>query len=909
VSDNELAAFVEGGIEPARRAEILGEVASCSTCRALLHDCLLTTAGKRAELDLPAEVAGYVLGDVLGAGSGGVVVRARDPVLDRDVALKLVRTAGDHALREARTLATLRHPAVVQVYATGVVENLGYVAMELVDGPSLAARIARGRVPWREAVGLFTDVAAGLAAIHAAGLVHRDVKPGNLLVDGDRLRIADFGLAVRGASDALAGTLPYLAPEVLANGAASAKSDQYAMFAALFEAITGTRPYRELDRRALRAAAEHGHPTWPSPVPIAVRRVVERGLAPKPDARFADAAEARAALRALLVRKRWPLFVAAGVIAAGAATTFAFRSTDCESTPAWAATIDAHLGAPRETLHRLSAALAQANIGACHDPAKRACLASVDRRVAALLSSKVDPADLDRAVNDLPEPATCRAAATVPAASAFELVSLANAQAALAARNPRLAITRVAMLTSGDAELVRGQALLDLDDDVAAVAAFRRVAAIAGSRDDLAIGAANGLAIAIGIREHETAAGEAYAVAAYAAATKLGDTRAAGIARRTIGWLAFQAGDAPRANRELRTAVDLLRAADAPLEAAIAELQLGKVARAKGDFKTASAHVEVAYELRRTTLGADHPDSIAIDTDRAAIDSANGNPAHARALMEHAIARIEQIYGPNDRALSAPLSALASALNASGDFAGAEKQLTRVLAIDRATYGEIDRSVANDYMNLGGMRVVAGKFDEAVALYRAGLASIRSLLGDQHPDVATFYSSLSGGLGSGGHYVEAADALGHAIELWRAHPGHDDDLARALAIRSLIEQGLHELAPARRDAEDAVAMLTRVHGPDHVALVSAYSALGQADFAAKDLTGARTALEHAIAIHAAHDAKPRQTVEERVVLAHVLWAQGNHAAATALGKQALVDLAAPDSALAHQVQAWLRAPS
>ncbi|HEV7557360.1 MAG TPA: protein kinase, partial [Kofleriaceae bacterium] len=183
---------------------------------------------------------------------------------------------------------------------------------ELVDGASLASRLARGPLGWREAAGKLADVADGLAAIHAAGLVHRDIKPGNLLVDGERLRIADFGLAVREPDGAFAGTLPYIAPELLAGGAADVASDVYALFATAYEAITGDRPYRELDRRALQAAAEHGQPDWPAHVPMRVRRVVERGLAPDRRVRFASASEAAAELRRLTTRRSRGAVVAAG---------------------------------------------------------------------------------------------------------------------------------------------------------------------------------------------------------------------------------------------------------------------------------------------------------------------------------------------------------------------------------------------------------------------------------------------------------------------------------------------------------------------------------------------------------------------------------------------------------------------
>ncbi len=843
ISDNELAALVEGRVDAVRRAELLGELASCESCRSLFHLCLVTTAGGiRGSAELPAEIAGYRLGNVLGAGGGGVVVRARDPVLERDVALKLVRTAGDgdpaaHALREARTLATVRHPAVVQVYATGANGNIGFVAMELVDGASLAARLARGPLAWRDAVVRFADVATGLAAIHAAGLVHRDLKPGNLLVDGDRLRIADFGLAARDPGSALAGTLPYLAPELLAGATSNVRSDIYALFASLFEALTGDRPYRELDHRALRAAAEYGRPSWPASVPSAVRRAVERGLAPDPAARYPDANAAAHALRELpgtRRRRTLALIGVAGVALAGGVALYSYLAPRREPTP----------------------------------------IGSVDDRR-----------------------------------------RLESARSLLRSRRDDEAIRAVDAVTTdsplfGDAELIRGEAALDRENDVKAATAFRHVAELAPSqdRDDLAVAANQGLAVAIGVVRRETAAGEAYATAALTMATKRGDAIAAGIARRTLGWIAWLAGDADRANAELEAALGMLVSAHAPLEVATAEVQLARIARAKGDYTAATRHLDRAAALRTRELGVADPSVLDLDLDRAAIATAEGNPTHAIELIRGELARVEATSGERSPVLVAPLEALASALATSGNYTAAGEASERALAIDRGAHGEVDRAVGTDYANLAGIRVIQGKLDEAIELYRAGLAADRSALGDDHPVLAPIYAGLAVALGTAERYGDADVAIGHAIAIWRAHPGHDDELAQALAKRAIMELGLSRTDDARRDAESATAMLTRAHGPDHFSLLPALSALGQAELAAGHLDAARAALERVLAIRKRANSAPRSTVETRAKLAEVMWQQGEHDAALALARQALADLGAPESRLGKKLAAWLAAP-
>src|SRR5687768_14331509 len=208
----------------------------------------------------------------------GTVFRARHTESGRMVALKLVADglhAGDARLRgEGRAQAALDHPHVVTVYESGESDHGLYLAMQLVDGPSLAELLRERRVDARRALDLLAQVADALDAAHARGLVHRDVKPHNVLVGaGDHAYLADFGLTRLGtqtaltAPGALVGTVAYLAPEVVRGEDATPASDRYAFAAMAFECLTGTPVFP----RGSDAAVLHAHASDPPP-PIGTRR-------------------------------------------------------------------------------------------------------------------------------------------------------------------------------------------------------------------------------------------------------------------------------------------------------------------------------------------------------------------------------------------------------------------------------------------------------------------------------------------------------------------------------------------------------------------------------------------------------------------------------------------------------------
>ncbi len=242
----------------------------------------------------------------------GEVYLAHDATLERRVAVKVVAAAlarderyRERFLREARLAASLEHPAIVPIYSAGESDGQLYLAMRYLDGGSLADRIAdRGRMAPSEAFRLLAPVASALDVAHAAGLIHRDVKPGNVLLQGDSAFLADFGLARSrtGAADltredgvVVSGTVGYIAPEQLEGDATSAATDQYALACVLFECLTARKPYeRESD-----LAVVYAHLSEPAPVATAIcpglprelDSVFVRAMAKDPGERYGSCGE------------------------------------------------------------------------------------------------------------------------------------------------------------------------------------------------------------------------------------------------------------------------------------------------------------------------------------------------------------------------------------------------------------------------------------------------------------------------------------------------------------------------------------------------------------------------------------------------------------------------------------------
>jgi tetratricopeptide (TPR) repeat protein/predicted Ser/Thr protein kinase len=384
-----ISAYVGRGLDPAGRDAIEAHLDSCEACSLLVADLVriysddpsgpsMMSSGSltRTEGDAPpiadepellspgSAIGRYRTLECVGIGGMGVVYAAYDPQLDRRVALKLLIDGKEknsdrkraRLLREAQSMAKLTHPNVITVHDVGVWHGQVFVAMEFVEGGTLKSWMREADRSWPDILRTMTAAGRGLAAAHAAGLVHRDFKPDNVLIGHDgRVRVTDFGLArwedsasttgqkyLSGSSDgsmsfddhevlsaevsltrtgALVGTPAYMAPELYRHEVADGATDQYAFCIALYEAIYGQRPFNGRTLAELATAVVSTETIeFPSTVsvPRHVRNVIRRGMSRKRSDRYPSMAALLAALERRGVRRwRTAAFVAVPVAAVG----------------------------------------------------------------------------------------------------------------------------------------------------------------------------------------------------------------------------------------------------------------------------------------------------------------------------------------------------------------------------------------------------------------------------------------------------------------------------------------------------------------------------------------------------------------------------------------------------------------
>ena len=274
-----------------------------------------------------ARLGPYEIVAAIGAGGMGEVYRARDSRLDRDVAIKVLPSEVSATEeerrrfeREARTISKLGHPHICALFDVGREGDIDYLVMELVEGETLAARLARSRLPMDQVLRRGAEIASALGAAHARGIVHRDLKPANIMLTSSGIKLLDFGLAkafARPDDESLAstmgvsvgltlngmllGTVPYMAPEQVEGRPVDAKTDVFALGAVLFEMATGVRAFGGTSQAAVMTAIlTHEPPPLSAIAPAApppLDRLVRRCLARDPAARWSSTADLELQLR------------------------------------------------------------------------------------------------------------------------------------------------------------------------------------------------------------------------------------------------------------------------------------------------------------------------------------------------------------------------------------------------------------------------------------------------------------------------------------------------------------------------------------------------------------------------------------------------------------------------------------
>ncbi|MDQ3334159.1 MAG: serine/threonine-protein kinase [Myxococcota bacterium] len=788
--------------------------------------------------DRTVRLGRLVILDRLGAGAMGTVYAAYDPRLDRRVAVKVLHAADADAnarsLAEARVLAKLAHPNVIAIHDASEDDGCVHIVMELATGTPLRVWITNERT-WREVVRVMRDAAAGLAAAHHAGVVHRDIKPDNIIVGEDAARVIDFGLAQLEATTERAGTPRYMAPEVLAGEAATAVSDQFS-FGVTFREVLG-------DAKAT--------PGW-------VHAIGKRMTA-EPAKRFASMDEVVTALSRDRRRVRLVIGVAAAALVLGViGGAIAFRGESAHSCDtdrvarAWNADrVRASLGNVPWTASAVAALDAHATQwdatyrvvceatrvrGEQSDRLLELRMRCLDRaldRFAVLASALEGPLDgttrteAPGAIAQLPSPAAC-ARLTDPAELALPTDPAERTRALAAERTldrawADYALGRYRHAHETVAELEALTADLDADGLRATLATLS--AAIASRIGEPAVARRK--------LEH------ALAATAKARATELEHvvwTRLlrhelfAGDPARAVEWEQFARAAALRAGLEgaeidgiigeaLRDAGDFVRAREYlrraleskdPLrkdQRAIIEMNIGSVELAMGQPYLAEAAFQRALELARAQLGDGHP-SLALYYDKLAdADRARGRIASALAHHDRSVALRTTAYGEADRSVATARFHRAETLLEGGQLARAVADLeaartirTTLLGATSPRLGEIDAA-------LGDVELARGRTKEALALYDRA-ASLDSRLGTRldarralttesrakPPAIRPFSVERAPLLARHAGALDPAPAITYAQEIrqaWQSARTEDPTLTLA-AADALFSAGLRE---------------------------------------------------------------------------------------------------------------------
>jgi eukaryotic-like serine/threonine-protein kinase len=853
-------------------------------------------AAARAE---PEPGERYVLLERLGEGGMGVVWAAYDRALDRKVALKLLhdRYLGaahqERLVREARAMARLSHPNVVPVYDAGERQGRTFLTMEFVRGQPLDAWLEAAR-PWREVVEVFRAAARGLAAAHAAGIVHRDVKPSNILLGEDgRVRVADFGVAfavetgvaeaalVTGAAtepSLFVGTPAYMAPEQLRGEPADERSDQFSLCVALHEALAGRHPFAGDTLEARLRAIEAGPPPL-AEAPDWLARLIARGLAGEPAARFPSTEALIAALagpRPSRWRRAVPVAVPALAMAGVVGVVLARRPAGAEPPPPCEVVADAAFAEAWTPAGRTELARAFATTGAAEAARDAERVAGeLDRYAAAWRAGAVTSC---RAVREHRWPADLgglaeRCLAERRGALAALVGQLGQADAA-AVPKARDAVARLVPPTvCGDVDYLQARVAAPEDAGAAAAAAgleelvagllLGRVpqeGRLAELRVQVeALGDSPLMARllqveAARLREEGQLDGAVAAVKrAYLIARRHRDVeRAASAAADLVMLLGY--GQERHELAEDWAALALVEIERIPMSEVAREVEqaVGVLAERRGDLARALAHKERAVEIAARLFGEAH-----VTYARAALSLAGalrmaGRQADAIALYRTLLPQVEQAFGADSRDFAKVLANAAIPFAHAGDHATARELAARALAIARAD------SVTGDLLgslllNQGSVLILAQEseaaaepLEQARALFvEAGkpLLAAKALT-----NLGQIYRMRAQARPEAARIAQAAAAFEESARLVEAGAGPDHpDAARAVAALAALHAEHGRCADAVPHAERAIGMFER-KTPSHASASFPLLTLGECRLAAGKVAAAIAVFERAVAL-------------------------------------------------------------
>jgi tetratricopeptide (TPR) repeat protein/predicted Ser/Thr protein kinase len=914
--DNVLVAMVARSLPPEQFAALEVHIDSCENCRQIVAAAIADThfaVGTPAEPKPADELEAlerivdvsfnerYVVDSILGRGGMGTVYLARDITLDREVALKVHRTGGssDRLHREAMAMAKLAHPNVVTVYEVASVDDRIYVAMEYVKGETLRGWRGAAARSWRDVVAMMLEVGQGVAAAHAAGLVHRDFKPENVLVGDDgRPRVGDFGLARAGASPssegaiskstpldarmtatgALLGTPAYMAPEQLTTSIVDARCDQFAFYVVAWELLYGKRPFSGSTLAALEESITAARPWLPArtDVPSRVRAVLERGLAVAADDRYPDMP---ALLRALRIAarprtRRRVAFAAGALVVLGATAVFAH-------------------GQLSERRHAATCAAAGDHVRGLLDPITRARM-----RLAFIATGSVDAEGsfertekvLDRTGDALAVQATalCR--------GRDEPRAITDARARCLADQERDHSWFITALTSADRHLVRASTNAAWAryepapcDDVQRLLSHAQTAST--TPPEIAAQIEKGYNLEL-VAKFDEALAIAKPVVESARARKDSNAELEGLL--LLGRLYKERQDREHMPETYERAISLAEATGRDVDAAIAYTALATYYGVlTNDYAKAHRSIDLA-RAKLLRLGTNNP---AIDGELAFVEGQvlfeENRLGEAEVAMRKSIATMEDAYGPEHPKLGPTYGTLSQILRFEHKPEDALAAARRTLEVMTASYGPLDPGTAGAELNLAQNLADAGNYAEASERYRRADEGFTRALGPDYPYVGAITANLAEIALGRKDYAEAEAGFRRAVAIIERQQGPDSldaSAARADVARALATSGRY--ADALAEQQRVLAIVERNGENGEPRLAGRLIDLGNYQLVLHDARGAFASAERALRVLAKRpaDANPAEIGEAKFLLARALWdrssAPADHARALQLASEA-----------------------
>ncbi len=833
------------------------------------------------KLQRGAVLGRYMVLRELGAGGMGVVYAAYDPELDRKVALKLVlpglmgEKGRTRILREAQALAKLSHRNVVAIYDVGTMDDQVWLAMELVRGKTLREWLREPR-GWREVLEVMCEAGRGLAAAHAAGLLHRDFKPENVMVDEKGgVKVMDFGLARARSNEAasigaeksmqapqppvdtlamevteaggLIGTPSYMAPEQILGSELTPAMDQFALCVTLWEALYGVRPYGGgtlANKVAKILTGRMQEPVTGRGVPSRLRRACERGLSFEPEKRWPSMEALLEELRRVGAPRRWvALGVVGGLAAVGigvgqyAEVGFRCDGAEAQLEGVW----------DDERKEEVEAAIVGTELVYAPGTWERV-EPRLDDYATGWTNKHTEVCEATRVTQEQTEDAmtlrmACLRERRMALRAAVDVLIVADAAVV---ENAVTLVAGLPMLTRcDDVELLerQRQRLPPPEDPVVAqeVEALRERLADIGAEQEAgkyvpALEHVEPVVVRAEALDHAPLLAEAkfrrgsllesngrYAEAeqdmkaAYALALEHEHDE---VALHSAQMLTAVVGARQARHAEGLvwgdTALPLAEHSGEDLELADSSSQLGSVYARQGNYERAKLHHQRAFQIKESALGAEHPHLTTDLNNLGLLHTRQGDYEQAKLHHERALEITERTLGADHPYAANNLNNLGIVYQQQGDYEQAKLHFQRALQIKEKALGTDHASVANSLYNLGNVFRRQGDLEQARLHFQRALQIWEKALGADHPDMAMGLNDLGIVFESQGEYEQAKLHYQRALKIREKALGPDhSEVAISSNSLGVVFMNQGNLEQAELHFRRALQIMEKALGSDH----------------------------------------------------------------------------------------------